>query len=922
MAIDIRATVTCSLGTLISGSISDDYLQGSGLVKTKGSVEISGTITPAIGTVVTFSYVKGGVTRSVPRKLRVMSSFADPFRRTTKVELGCKLTYLSDLKDRVKWDAFDDPENDEATEADAAIVTLPISATSIAAECLSNLGISASGLVLTNKFSIPEFDFSAGYVQILSDLLVSESYFGYLDTNEVLQVRNLAVDAGTGPVFTSADIVDLAPIGVGQLPGEAVTVSYSTLQLAPNEACEPADEEEEEENAKLNWELEETIGAPTFVNIQYLFSDDPEPRTRRFNYIPRTTVLTEYDSWDRVAKRTTTTYTIGAALNTQYYKDTALKGNEPFGYDWAVSQQEIVEIEIPKYAQNAPFLANKDKPEDYDEVTSSRTQKTEPKMGVLGAAGISTLVEFSGGSYNLGYVSGNSVTEIIQSNYETGIKSVISAGQTGSVPVTKRSTNKSLAYAFTQQGQQDFSERVNSSGSNNYNSMLDDALVLVDDGTETITNTGREVALQSRPSQADRTNAALNKDGDPSNGWRTESSSELELAVGSAAAQRRIEFSLPYAPDDRFIKASSDPLCYTSFASDAPAKANRYGRVQNRLLLGNRNGINLQLSPERLPAAPFEPLYVQANGLTAQYRANGTSWAFDSNGIVASVDALFWAAVGGTGTFWFPVAPGITTLPTTPAIVDTSPTEVIGTIATVGATPQTALNAAFPAATSGDGVQDQATGDFWVYNGSTWNDVGTAPGATTTATTVVLPYNETAIYNGILRTRLDITKFDYSLTLLTVVPSITIKIEADVRRILKVEPPAGAVTLVAQTPMVSSGGSAKVPVIATAVAGIAPAVSGGGSVTAPAGAVTLAGIVPEIQGMQSTDVIVPVAELAVASVTPTVVSGVSIAPPSASITLAALVPLSVGFADDGFFGSYVAQVFGWDAGIQPDWWAD
>jgi hypothetical protein len=37
MAIDIRATVTCSLGTLISGSISDDYLQGNGLVKTKGS---------------------------------------------------------------------------------------------------------------------------------------------------------------------------------------------------------------------------------------------------------------------------------------------------------------------------------------------------------------------------------------------------------------------------------------------------------------------------------------------------------------------------------------------------------------------------------------------------------------------------------------------------------------------------------------------------------------------------------------------------------------------------------------------------------------------------------------------------------------------------------------------------------------------
>ena len=53
MAVDIRATVTCSLGTLISGSISDDYIQGNGLIRTRGSAVISGTITPALGTVVT-----------------------------------------------------------------------------------------------------------------------------------------------------------------------------------------------------------------------------------------------------------------------------------------------------------------------------------------------------------------------------------------------------------------------------------------------------------------------------------------------------------------------------------------------------------------------------------------------------------------------------------------------------------------------------------------------------------------------------------------------------------------------------------------------------------------------------------------------------------------------------------------------------
>ena len=87
MAIDVRATVTCSLGTLISGSLSDSYVQGSGLVKCTGSVELSGVVTPAIGTVVTFSFTRGGTTTNVPRRLRVLSSFADPFRRIENVPI-------------------------------------------------------------------------------------------------------------------------------------------------------------------------------------------------------------------------------------------------------------------------------------------------------------------------------------------------------------------------------------------------------------------------------------------------------------------------------------------------------------------------------------------------------------------------------------------------------------------------------------------------------------------------------------------------------------------------------------------------------------------------------------------------------------------------------------------------------------------
>jgi hypothetical protein len=163
-------------------------------------------------------------------------------------------------------------------------------------------------------------------------------------------------------------------------------------------------------------------------------------------------------------------------------------------------------------------------------------------------------------------------------------------------------------------------------------------------GTEVQTVTGREIALQERPSSADINNGNFADGGDPNNGWRTESKAELELALGSATAQRRIEFSMPYAPDDIFSGPSGGP--FTAVASDAPEKANTYGRIQNRLLLGNRSGINLQVAPERLPAAPFAPIFVSAANLTSLYRANGNQWAFDGNGIVCSTDALYWGVAG------------------------------------------------------------------------------------------------------------------------------------------------------------------------------------------------------------------------------------------------------------------------------------
>jgi hypothetical protein len=1000
MAIDIRATVTCSLGTLISGSISDDYLQGSGLIKTRGSVEISALITPAVGTVVTFTYTKGGVTRSIPRKLRVLSSFADPFRRTTKVELGCKLSYLSDLRESLTWTAFNDPQNRDVDPADSEIVTIPIYASSIMSQCLAKLGLAASGSALTNRFSVKEFDFSAGYVSVLSDLLVSEGYFGYLDTNEILRISSLNTGGGTGPVFTSADIIDVGGIGTGQLPGEAVTVSYTTLKLKEPELAEdaeegdepvsggidpdPADPEEAAEqviiNQKINWERVETFSSPETYYIRYRadgattntvakykgifstiaeityetirfstgtpqkfavndeselivigsvsqlpvyiflgstdsltpeqqleFETDPEvilaeawPNADEYDYISDGLI----DKWVLIG----TAWTLNPPTFQERYEANPQEilneiwpspqiydvvtdgddkwihtgsGNWYFERDLADPETLYVTKEVPvkkityEYGPSVAVASsvatdrltygfgfnskeillsetyenfNYDK---YGNQTGSVTTKYESALKICAASSLRWAEPRS--AINLGYspLTGTVLTERIVVNNETQSE------------YTKDTTSTYLKYVFTQNGQQELAKAVEQTDSVTESVDIIDWIVaggLVHDKTTTTTFRKGLSTSQERPPAAERVNSeyakgsptiankeasvnqpentatsfssAKEEEPDPNNGYRVESSSEMELAIGSATAQRRIELSMPYAPDDVFVKYGSGK--YYAVPSDAKIKAAAYGRIQNRLLLGNRNGINLQVAPERLPIAPFDPLYVQADGLTALYRANGNQWAFDSNGIVCSTDALFWGAVSGTGTFWFPVAPGITTLPAEPAIVDGQ------------------MN----------------------------------------ATNVVLPYNETAIYEGRVRLGTVVTKFEYALELLTEVPALTVSISPVVERTLSIEAPSVNISIAADAPVLASSIDVRVPATPDVVVGAPVPLVGTGIGNSVAAASVSIAIAADVPFAGSYIVRVPAADIGVAAPVPQVGGQIGSAAqaPAATITVQAELP--------------------------------
>jgi len=802
MAIDIRANVQCSLGPLIQANVSDDYVQGVGLIKTTGSCQIKGIVTPAIGTIVTFTYTKSGTTRKVPRTLRVLSSFADPYRRVTQVELGCKLAYLQDLKEAIDWSAFDDPENDGVTPEEAKIVTIPIHASSVMNQCLVALGIAQVGAVLTNKFSIEKFDFSGGYVNILSDLLVSEGYCGYLDRNETLQVFRLDGITGNSAVIGENEIIDLGSIGSGDLPGESVVVSYSSLKL--KQATVTEDDEEEVE--KINWESDETIGIKEYIEATYKKLDQPdEDFFTQWTYIPRSYTITRYDNWDRVESRKTTNYYIGAKVNTQYYVDNWAAATRPgrsgssFHGFYEISPQQDETLQTIEYALPAPLvpLPGQEPPEDYDKIVKEITVKREPLMALAGAVAGNFLDE-DGSIVDYMPLYGDYQCEETTVAYENDTRTVAApSGAFVKVPVTKTITTQKISWGKTQQGQQELSRQIQT-GATTKSTAIFRARQLVTLGSTVNTVIGRSVDLQTRPSKTDRVNGAYAEKDDGSSDWSTEGSSELVLALGSATAQRITEFSLPYAPDDTFSKVGDAPVTYRSTKSDAEQKAANFGRVQNQILLGNRSGMNIQIAPERLPERPFSSLTVQANGLSALYRTNGTTWTMNAQGIIVATDALFWGAVGGTGDFWFPTAPSIVTLPVTPPVVDTSPNQVVGSVSTITGDPQAFLDEEFPESTEGDGVQASDSGEFWVFNGTSWDNVGTTPGPTMAIETVVPVWNETVKVNARIRTKLSVRFVNYAFNVLTEAENLGVRAGIQAFRVRLLEAVVGSFVLTGQ----------------------------------------------------------------------------------------------------------------------------
>lgn len=940
--IDIRAQVSCSLGTLISASISDDYIQGNGLIKTKGSCELKGIYRPSIGTAVTFTYVKGGVTRTIPRYLFVVSSFADPFRRTTKVELGCRLTMLQGMKDKIQWGPYDDPENAEVTSAEAKIVTSPIHASSVAAHCLQKLGISGS-IALGNRFSVSKFDYSPGYVQVLGDLYVSECRCGYMSSGSGLTVFSLSVSGGTARVLTQANLIDIGPIGVGQLPADAVTVSYNTLKLkAPNKTsdlldeaagpetppAEPPEDPTEDPTPspdKRDWEKEVLYGPLTTIPVTYRKADGTNA-SYTFQYTPVDTVITTYDIWDRVIKRVSTRRTIGAELNASYiqtlfelkdaegnlafsaipspqgwggarytirtetlikYKIAAYKlkpgvddkyggsyeykgrvedfddlpADPQYGDAWQVENRCFAEYVWndeewePQLAKDDPANEATAYPEGYDEVESETETVVEPVLSVLGSVAPG-YVDENGQLIPLdlsGYVKTSEVTTY----YDKAPRSiaVLNAEQQidgiYDIPTSKVVTTTKRVYAATASGQQDLAMRADQGQT--INDFSSSALSLVYAGTSVQLRSGRESTLQARPSKAERvaqqqaddngTNGTGSTSAQQENtastqeengGYQVVGKSEVELALGGSGAQIRIDLSMPYAPDDTFQRTGSCPnVTYTATPSDAPQKARSFGLAQNRMIHGNRYGMNIQITPELMPSAPYSPLVISINGVSALYRTNGTTWTISSDGIIASTDALFMGGVGGSGELFFPTAPGITSLPAAPGIVDGF-MEVVQTV------------------------------PVW---------------------------NETLLAEATVRTGMRVERLSYALSLLSEPDAIRTRAGTAVVRVKEVTVNAAVWTVAALLPSVRTGKRISVPVAGVAISANTPAVNAGKRVDVPSLETSVNSHQPAYVGTFAAVVPLLETQFNLASHAPQVRAGVRVDVPETAFTVAGQVAL-------------------------------
>ena len=708
MVLDVRAEIISNLGPVISGSVRDDHIQGQGLIFTSGELTIAGLITPARGAVVNLAYITpdGGTAARFPRgPFRVVQSFANPLSNESQISIANELAFH---KNQGGGSINSDVTAGVNGRDPSIIATTNLRET--AGMICGRLSIEVGNL---GTWDLPKQQMAIqcdDYIETLSEILASAGRVGYMSAENKLEVIEYASLGNGGPTLTFENIVDVNPNAGG--------LDFSERPLGEGEAQtleeEDDDDDDDDDLARYlitnsgygkfketwtqtrsdNWS-ELSLLLTNGSNITYKTQEttkteelqkEPDNRTisRKQSIInPLVKINSQYiqdhlnagTSADSISAANTL---IGSTVTDTYeYKETRGSWGR---FSWTKEEKEQFDQEIETARQN--FSGNrldiKLLPElptyRLESVTSERKMSEVEALGRIGFKDYSVLPSLPNG-YG---IESREVTRYI---YNGG--------------KIKEIRNTYIAHGLTQIGQQSLAaaaETIDPAVSNYFDIFLKAFWGLVLDN--------HSVQIYDDPSisEEDVVPGYMSHAKNADIVYRGTSQIQVgEPDTPSSASNAVTAFDPAFLPDD----VMNDDGTITTAAEESGESAYdalvRYAEEQNLLLLGHRLGMQIVTSLGRLPIDPLAAFHVQNDGITAMYRTNGMSWAFDSDSCLVSTDALYWGLVGGSvnGPRWTPVAPGITALPTPPAVVNNgaqAPANSITLTSTVNVSNQAAVN--------------------------------------------------------------------------------------------------------------------------------------------------------------------------------------------------------------------------------------
>jgi hypothetical protein len=502
-----------------------------------------------------------------------------------------------------------------------------------------------------------------------------------------------------------------------------------------------------------NWTYQKTISPAEVYAVEYRIKvgDSFETRSDQVSFASTSEVVTEYttieyvdkdgkrQTQDVVANTISTTTTCVGAANPTRWKSKLEAGSPAFPGSLLTKRTETFN----------KYLITQDGPIER-EVT---TYEYEPTIAFAGGLAIENYKDIDLGVGNI-----------------LARKTIVEKEENKAVDLTKQTTIVYQAWGATSAGKTvasvimaglkraTESERI----SGTY-TLVARMSSLVSSGVEKTINIGRGAAA-AQPGKLDqqngelegaqnnlRTNGGWNQYGQNGDPYKNQYS---DLSFGSTGTNSTVVYDMQFAPDS-YLRPAADAgdngtgLNYI-YVSSATA-AYQYGKAIHYILSGMANGKSITTELRNIPSEPMGTLYLEAAGTVGRFRANGTTFAWDAQGLVVGCDAMLdggaGLVTGASGADWFPMMVPATNLPTVTATVNNNPA-LANTI-----NPPT-------------GFDPMAPGNIWASFGTTGVD-GDVYAADLTRASVVTAVAENVRRESVSRSLTWVLEAPYSLTTTT-----------------------------------------------------------------------------------------------------------------------------------------------------------